>query len=528
MSKFLRISNRGLCPRGYLLIFGATTKREAFADPSQGGWFGSGTKFAPVAAKALGIDVHFTSTDANGPYRFTYGVSCIPGEKGDIDMIVLRFPNGQESMTMLSTQSGMNWSDPIGDDTMRSYRVLREYLRNAKDEDANGPYLHWVGDVHDARQGATEVFLTANDEIRHMMEHADRYFKYVSKTAPFCIVDDYGAVFPKSEEGVTRMFSLIDASLAYCSKDANDSSLFDYTFFDKKLMTEERVFGNMTHVYHALGNMLSRVDNVVLLEQLIFAMVQGDAATELRALSYISKPAQITCREAWVEAWKSVYGQNAIIATGNVEEDRLAVAVGKKKPVTVQSDVLRKFFTLCGITNSRAHIPLVSDPGYEVVEPDDFERRRLRKILDTIYKEYPEVKDIPVHVFTHTDEKWNISGIAMSHDGNPPYTDVYIHQLRLRGSSAGTVKTLLHEFTHVISGDAHGTPFIVVDDWQRALLFMNKYRIPQEGVKPHDLIQYEQYLEETQLRASGLSEADIAVKRVLKMSKQAAAKQGGE
>ena len=64
MAKYLLISNRGSCPRVLLTILGATTKRENFQDPSQGGWFGSGTKYAPVAALALGSEVIITSSDS--------------------------------------------------------------------------------------------------------------------------------------------------------------------------------------------------------------------------------------------------------------------------------------------------------------------------------------------------------------------------------------------------------------------------------------------------------------------------------
>lgn len=528
MSKYLRISNRGLCPRAYILILGATTKRDMFEDPSQGGWFGSGTIYAPVAAHALGVEVHFTSEDSEGPYRFTYGTKSVPGEKGEIQMMAIRTSGGEEIITMLSKDAGMNWSQPIGDDTMRSYRVVREYLRNAKDEDADAPYLHYVKHPHDARKGRTDVFLTATEEIQHMMKYPARYFKYISKVQPLHVVDGYGAIYPKSEKGATRLFSLKDASLAYCSKDGNDSSLFDYTFFDKKLMTEERVFGDMTRVYRALGHMLSQVDNAELLSKLLTAMVKGEAVTELRALSYIHNTEDIICREVWLEAWKAIYGENAIIATGNVEEDRLAGSQAKKNPVILQSDVLKKFFALCGVQNSRAFIPLANEPGYEIVEPSDFEKQRLETVLAAIHEEYPETRGIPVHVFVHTDSKWNLNGFAGSDSGNAPYTDVYIHKNRLSLSTFGTVKTLLHEFTHVISGDMHGMLFISVDDCQRALLFMLKKGLPHDGVEPLDLDQYRKLLKEMQLRASGLDETQIALKNVMDISKDIAKKQGGE
>ncbi len=72
MGKYLRIRNRGECPRVLLQYFGVSQKRERMHDDKLGGWFGSDTNFCPLAALRLGIEVWISSRDDQGSYLVTY------------------------------------------------------------------------------------------------------------------------------------------------------------------------------------------------------------------------------------------------------------------------------------------------------------------------------------------------------------------------------------------------------------------------------------------------------------------------
>src|SRR5206468_2110153 len=124
-----------------------------------------------------------------------------------------RFPS------QLTLDAFRDWDRPIGDDVMKVFKALREYIANAWDED-KAFTLEFVEAVTQAAPETSAVYITATDEIRHVLAHLPRYFKFLSTEKPL-LADYLGAVFAKSEPGNTRLFSqgvLVECKKAeYCS-----------------------------------------------------------------------------------------------------------------------------------------------------------------------------------------------------------------------------------------------------------------------------------------------------------------------
>jgi hypothetical protein len=87
MTKYIKISNYAPCVnRLSLEKLGYSSKRN---DPDTIGQFGSGIKYAPIAALRLGLDFVFTGTDDKGSYILKYksqvqdGINCIVYDYGD-------------------------------------------------------------------------------------------------------------------------------------------------------------------------------------------------------------------------------------------------------------------------------------------------------------------------------------------------------------------------------------------------------------------------------------------------------------
>src|SRR5512135_34418 len=201
MGKYLRIANRGPCSRDDLRYVGRSEKDAKMDDPDVGGWFGSGTKYAPIAALNLGIDVWVTSRDLDGAYFVTYRSEPIKGR--DDRCVVMRIYEGsndkvREIETPFTLKSCRNWKEAIGDDTMKSFRVLREYLRNAFDEDKQTQFAY-VDEIAWAPEGWTYVYLQATEEIRKMISRADRYFKYLCGAKPVFALPGTARAFPKAQ-----------------------------------------------------------------------------------------------------------------------------------------------------------------------------------------------------------------------------------------------------------------------------------------------------------------------------------------
>lgn len=450
--KYLRIVNRGSCPREFLMYIGAGSKRSRMSDPSQGGWFGSGAKFVPVAALNLGLEIHVASTDAQGSYLLSYDVSSleIPAspelgiEGGAQTIIMMRLDDGPPISMMAVKDAFPNWSRPIGSDRMKSFRVLREYLRNAKDADPEGPHLSTTARPMKAPRGTTVVYIEKNEEIDSMLASADRYFKYISNSKPLISFSRLGEMYDKSERGVTRLFSL--GTLAYCSRELTETTVFDYSLDRKGLVSEERVFDDLTGVKRDIAVMMANIPNAETAHYLLHQMEAGEAEFEASSLVHLPTKAVIHSMAHWVEGWNRNYGSDAVLASESRINDRVAYLHGKRA-VHVRQHQLRWFLKRCGVPEAS---DLLSQPltDYQVVEPTAEEKARLDAIMPKLLTIYPEMKDMPISVFTPlTEERKRWAGFTLGRDGR--FTDVFLQRGLAFASNWELVETLSHEFLHV-------------------------------------------------------------------------------
>ena len=456
--RLVRIANRGSFPRWRLESVGSSSKRDKMADTSQGGWFGSGTKIAPIAALALGMEVWITSTDSEGTYLVSYEVLRRERD-GEDDSRVVRVYHGasaRREVTEFSPNAFINWSKPIGDDDKKEFRVWREYFRNAKDADPQAPHVTGVDKAGSARAGVTGVYLTRTAEYEAIMADVGRYFKYLSKEKPFFVVPGIGEFWAKSQPGVTRLFSL--GTMAYCNdcKRANWSSLYDYSFDNKELMSEERTFENMNKVYLELARMLCAVPSVQLARALLEAMLAGKAELERIAVGQVGSKWPIPGKERWKAAWHAIYGDDAVIAVGNWSDQHVRFSF-KKNPVHLASHTLKEFLKHCGVQDSTDVIPAGDRKGYRVVVPTPPEKRVLDEARSILLQRHPEMRDIPVSVYDALDPSTDARARGFCLPEAPPFKEVYIRREEL-ADIRKVLGTLNHEYRHVRTGAFDGTP----------------------------------------------------------------------
>lgn len=466
-TRLIRISNRGIFPRWRLESVGSSSKRDKMDDKEQGGWFGSGTKIAPIAAMALGMEVWIASSDGRGPYLVTYDVVDGPGGKED-PRVRMKYSGTEtyEVVTQFSPDGFMNWSKPIGDDLLKEFRVWREPFRNARDADHEAPKVHGCESVGIAPPGESRVYVTRTKEFDHLWKHLNRYFKYLSKDVPVYEVPGIGRVWPKSEDQVTRMFSL--GTMALCSKSSGWSTLYDYDFDEKTLMSEERTFENMGRVYVELARLLAACPNVILARELLRGMVEGKCELERIALGQLNAFSKIPSKAIWKAAWHALYGAEAVLQVGNWSDEHARVSF-RKKPVHVNSATLRGFLKLCGVQTSTEIIPAVEQSGLRVIPREQLafgERAILDEARRLLLKRYPDMKDIPVRVFEPLTQALDQAMNGFCQPNEPPFKEVYVKRSLMLPHEADedverrlwrTLKTLNHEYRHVRSGARDGT-----------------------------------------------------------------------
>ncbi len=490
MGKYLRIKNRGECPRIFLTLLGATTKNDRMGDVTQGGWFGSGTKYAPIAALNLGIAVAVTSRDDGGGYLMRYTVeekALSPGRVVQQVILNITAHDGSRSSvpTAFTLDACKNWKEPIGDDGMKAFRVLREYLRNAVDADPEGFVIEEVDACEWPAKGWTHVYLSASSEIRAMLRAPERYFKYVDPDVrpPLAHVGN-GTIYPRSDPDRTRLFSL--GTLAFCSADARLRSRHDYSINVKfghqgrPLLTEERTFSELSLVYIEIKKMLASWKDAAALTDLLMAMMAGEASLEAQALQYY-EPCDKPAAPEWLEAWRRVYGAEAVISSNPYADEWVRYTSGGRIPVAVPLIGLRNFLMACGVKEAAECVPgMVAGQEFRpVVELEDWEIERLVIARKIMHEEFPESRAYGVQVFEPLTERMRgMLGFAAC-STKPPA--LYVQRACLRSWDTLIATLVVHECRHGRTGvDDAKREFVDRADRDIANLLMDKHGLPHE------------------------------------------------
>jgi hypothetical protein len=498
--RYLRITNRGCCPRIYLKLLGASTKSGRMEDLTLGGWFGSGTKFAPIAALNLGISVALASTDEQGKYFFQYKTqSCrLPDGSLGKQLVWHVTDLGKESVeteTPFTLDMCRNWHDPIGDDQMRSFRVLREYLRNAFDENPE-VNLAFCEELVWPEDGETSVYLSNVPEIREMLRLPERRFKYLATAASHAPIAtfDTGRIFPKSEADRTRIFS--QGTLAFCSAESRRRSVHDYCIDlklnrdGKPLLTEERTFSDLTLVHQEVKRMLAAWTDQPRVADLIRLIESGQAPFEGETLMYLDFKPRPPAAETWIDAFHQVFdqpGQTRAVLSTNPYYDELARYSYGRKPIGLRHHHLRKFLKECGVPESYDCVPHLTPAEYLLVdeaELEDWETGRLGTAIAVMHAEFPDSELFTIRIFEPLVEKIKKTSGFTNIAEDPPI--LHLQRACLRSWDMILKTLVIHECRHGRSqADDASRVFIERADSDILALLAPKYGILREA--PLDL-----------------------------------------
>lgn len=453
---YLKITNLGKVSRKYYELIGASNKRERWNDSSIIGNKGSGAKLAPIPALRLGLEVAISSSDSEGNYILQYKTQNADlGDGRTQKQIVFDYVGNGSFPSQLTLDAFQDWDKPIGDDKMRIFKAFREYIVNAWDEDKDFT-LEEVEEISQSKPGTTCVYITLNGEIREILDNLSRYFKILNETKPvFSYLGEYsevrkGDIYPKSDDGITRLFS--QGVLVDCKKSKYHSSIFDYSLDDKGLLSEERIIKDSSKFVEGIGQMLAKLDDFELIFQLFKALVKNEARLELQALGsvdHISSDIAVL----WKQAWKQYFGAKAVITANKPEVDLNA----KDSGWTVISDSLtstfRNFLLKCGITNAKDVVPTYSkDPEEKPLFEEILLKPEQQVLFDEAYaiflRYYPDAHKFPVHFFRPLVWTMNDSG-GHCGKGDREFKEIWIAEKSLV-SVKQILTILVHEGRHCL------------------------------------------------------------------------------
>ncbi|WKZ28614.1 MAG: hypothetical protein QY323_03680 [Patescibacteria group bacterium] len=479
---WVRIANRGRCPRKRLTFFGLSDTPVEVDRSNPHSIFQSGAKIAPLVALRHDLPVLVMSSDDAGSYSMRYEARTADDDATLRQFVILLRPKGgdvQEIPMPFGVDSAYkNWSNPIGDDPLAEFPIWREYLNNARGNDLNGPVLSEHAQIHWPPENTHAVFIRKTADYEAIMANPDRYFKWLAATEHLFSITTNNVVmlriFPKSEDGATRLFA--HGTLAYCSKDGADASRFDYSLDMEGLLTEERVFANMTTVYQWIGIVLASMKDEDVLLQVLRAIQDGKAPFEEHALSHTAHLEELAGEDAWCAVWETAYGDKAVISNPGFGDEYVRSSLGKK-PVTVTSPTLRDFLMRCGVPEANDYAPrIIEGATYKIVDLNEKEKSRARLVFDAIRREYPDVK-LPIFPFEAIgDELQSIEGFVLkSGDGTP--LGIYV-QKSMFSSTRWLMVVVNHEYRHARTHAADfSKPFEECADQDEGRLLLERYGI---------------------------------------------------
>lgn len=449
--KFLKVTNKGTIYRKLLELVGFSTKRDQFKDARIIGSKGSGVKISIPAVLRLGLKLWICSSDEEGNYFVTYEVRDVRVSKGKtVQQIYMVYGKGAEVPTQFVLESFADWDKPLGADTVKEFKIVREILANAQDADP-----HFTFEVIEDTDpefaipspGETTVFLSLTEGIEEIVfKNPERYFKFLTQSESMFSASGIGEVFPRSGES-TRIF--LQGVLVECLSKISPGA-FDYSLFDKNFLSEERTPRDFTILRRKLAELILSVESRQFAKMIICAIENGDAVFESMVLGYLGEDLPASAKWIWPRAWEELYpeGDKAIISSSNPLLDGDAQVRGYTV-YAVSSTGLKNALLRAGVKQSSDFVSREPSKEIEMISLTISEQAIFDKAYALLLHFCPLAKEYPVRFFESHDEKSHWEGVAGL--GAVGGKEIWLARAAFKKGLRNVLEVLIHELRHCVS-----------------------------------------------------------------------------
>jgi hypothetical protein len=442
MDKFIKITNKSDgVSRIALEKLGLSTKRN---DPSTIGQFGSGIKYAPIAALRMGLEWYFTGHDDKGSYVLTYGV-----EKEDgVDCIVYNYGDYTKPSSFTLEAGVLSWED--------KFQIYREAIANAMDE-AKTTKTEWtrsiVGrDKIKSVDGEFSVFITASPDMIKIFDEHDGYFLdqrkplYVKNTG-YPKVSIYEPHAPNQGVGIYCKSVLVyDSDEYHC--------LFDYEL-DTVPLNEQRTVSSV----HAMNYMIARGIAGCNDERVINKLLTESSKLK-DYFEFISiQPTDFMnfdSHEQWLYQWNEIYGEDTIVLSVKESSRNEVNAFLKTRGIKFVIHVDNVYY-ICKNAGVKT-LEDVADTSLEYDIDDDISKYpKLVQAMSIVEKYEPRIKNVPkgVSVFTSKQNSF-VYGLLTGKTDDTKHILIEKNHAE-NGSIQEIIATLIHECDHFIYNVGDGS-----------------------------------------------------------------------
>ena len=428
---------------------GLSTKRE---NNETIGQFGSGIKFAPIAAIRKGMDWAFAGSDKKGKYVLQYVVK----DDDDIPCIFYKYDDYEKPSSFTSEAGVLSWKN--------DFQIYREVVANAMDEHTlNGlPWSINIVDVDkiESVEGEFSVYFTATDEMLKIHRDFDKYFSvnreplYEGKT--FTLYEPYDASFRVYTKGVLVFTDEDNESLQPME------GYFDYEFNDIEL-NEERTVASTWNMNLQIVRALAEMKDSGLVEDVLIKMVNDQLQNSYETNNI---PAHIfgyafLTNETWNDTFETVYPKSVI-----VEQKDLSFNVEKTiqsrgySAVEIDHEGVYNFLTSQKVATAGNIFGETFKYDYTM---DIDQYTRLNNAIDIVENVFPQITLNNIVGVYMEDEDSDVQalGMTLSLPSDDEYDEkskvILVSESHIQtGTIEEIVGTLIHEYDHYSTGVGDG------------------------------------------------------------------------
>lgn len=446
MKTYVKIENAGATNRRSFEVFGFGESKRNTKDAI--GKFRSGAKIAAAMAQRLGLEIIITSAPEDGAYVLefeTYEEKVVThlGVKTE-KMLLYKYSDGRVFEPSVALSAFYDWNWHLGyDKKSEVYSVLREFLANARDEDPDYNMEFGVSEITPAKKGRTAVYIEQTPEVLDILcFNPDPFFKFLGEP-PILEIPGAGAIYPKANPEEMRFFAC--GYLISCDKVVFES-LYDYDIYDGDLFTEQRSLKDRERYFGGMAKIIAGMDesSFDILDSIIQYACETDICYEHHALRNITESSE-DFKKMCLRIWRNLHGEKAVLSSGDSLDD--ADVKGFHRKIISLPIYMGPFFQRMGIKDSREERKKIG-ASFVARPPAPEEYKRFENIYDRYLrrvKYYRGVKDCPWEVFEDLSDM-PAAGFALN------YEKIAVNKNEFNDKSdANFLKTVLHEFRHVIS-----------------------------------------------------------------------------
>jgi len=433
MKKYIKITNQSqFVNRLSLEKLGLSTKRN---DPGTIGQFGSGIKYAPIAALRMGLEWVFTGNDEIGPYTLSY---IVKNESG-INSIYYEYGKDDLKTSSFTLEAGMlSWED--------EFQIYREAISNAKDGGNWSRSI--VNKIEKPVNNEFSVYISASPKMMDIYNNHKIYF-----------CDDHNVLFKIDKVSVLKN-NMADSNplRIYCKSVLVDTNkdvknhLYNYEVNDI-VLNEDRQVKSQISAQYSIANAIIKINNNEMIDKMLdCVLVKQQKPWEFFGI-YESAYNYSNPSSAWAEVFFNKFKENAVLLSPEqsmIPNIDSIIKMRGKNPVKCISPQLYSILSQAKV--ALAHQVLDEDFQYDL-DYDLSKYPKLQKAISICEQYEPKLTLMEKSISVFKSQTTDTLGMTLGIDKSIEKRQIIIDKSHAENSNIyELIATVLHEYDHYSTG----------------------------------------------------------------------------